>query len=282
MITLNDVSKSFKHIQEYLYSITGIYLDNNSKQTMVKNRLDSLRQNQIFSQASNINDIITIAMRSPQAKQLFINAFTTNKTDFFRENIHFQDMLDRALPQLFQTQFSTKIYCVASSTGEEPYSIAATALYAQETCKSSSEVMIYASDIDTDVLQVAKEGIFNFNPQLNIPEWFCMEKYFHILQNNSNGTKQIQAKKEIKNIIKFLPLNLFDSTYPFAKNEFDIIFCRNVLIYFKVEDQEKILKHLFYHLKIGGAFYIGHAEDLIGLKDKVERLGNKTYIKIKD
>ena len=109
-----------------------------------------------------------------------------------------------------------------------------------------------------------------------------MEKYFETIGENPNGTLQIRAKQELKSILKFQNLNLFDEKYPFNKNDFDIIFCRNILIYFKIEDQEKILKHLFTHLKMGGVLYLGHAEDLLGLKDKVERLGNKTYIKIKE
>lgn len=278
----DDIVKSFRKIQSYLYELTGIHLENNSKQTMMKNRLDSLTRNPIFSHAQSVQDILDIASQNSQARQLFINAFTTNKTDFFREKVHFQDMLDRAMPQLFTSHFRIKIYCAASSTGEEPYSIAATALYAKEIYRSSSDIEIIATDIDTKVLQLAKEGIFTFNPKLHLPNWVNMEKYFDTIDENPNGTLQIQAKPELKSMLKFQNLNLFDEKYPFGKNDFDMIFCRNILIYFKIADQEKILHKLFALLKMGGTFYLGHAEDLLGLKDKVERLGNKTYIKIKE
>ncbi|MGX3043851.1 CheR family methyltransferase [Helicobacter sp. T3_23-1056] len=279
---LDDVAKSFKKIQAYLYELTGIHLENNSKQTMMKNRLDSLTRNAVFGEVQTVQDILDIASQNAQARQLFINAFTTNKTDFFRERVHFQDMLDRAMPTLFQSHFKIKIYCAASSTGEEPYSIAATALYAKEIYRSSSDIEIIATDIDTKVLQAAKDGVFNFNPRLHLPNWVNMDKYFDTISENPNGTLQIRAKPELKSILKFQNLNLFAEKYPFNKNDFDIIFCRNILIYFKIEDQEMILKRLFTHLKIGGVFYLGHAEDLLGLKDKVERLGNKTYIKIRE
>lgn len=278
----DDIVKSFRKIQSYLYELTGIHLENNSKQTMMKNRLDSLTRNPIFSHAQSVQDILDIASQNSQARQLFINAFTTNKTDFFREKVHFQDMLDRAMPQLFNSHFRIKIYCAASSTGEEPYSIAATALYAKEIYRSSSDIEIIATDIDTKVLQLAKDGIFTFNPKLHLPNWVNMEKYFDTIAQNPNGTLQIQAKPELKSMLKFQNLNLFDEKYPFGKNDFDMIFCRNILIYFKIADQEKILHKLFALLKMGGTFYLGHAEDLLGLKDKVERLGNKTYIKIKE
>lgn len=278
---ISDINKAFREIQAYLYKITGIHLDN-SKQTMVRNRLDTLRQYHVFDRITSASELIDLTNKNAQAKQLFINAFTTNQTDFFREKVHFQDMLDRVLPALFKNQFNIKIYCVASSTGEEPYSIAATVLYAREIYNSSCQVEIYASDIDTKVLQEAKDGIFTLNPNLNLPGWVQMDKYFDTLQILPNGSKKIRAKNELKNMIKFFTLNLFETSYPFHQNEFDIIFCRNVLIYFKPPDQEAILGRLFKHLKMYGTLYIGHAEDVLGLKDKIERLGNKTYVKTRE
>ncbi|WP_233712902.1 MULTISPECIES: CheR family methyltransferase [unclassified Helicobacter] len=278
---LTDISKSLKDIQEYLYKITGIYLDT-SKQTMIKNRLETLKKFPVFEGITTTGELIALASRNAQARQLFINAFTTNQTDFFREKAHFQDMLDRVLPSLFKNQFNIRIYCAASSTGEEPYSIAATVLHASEIYNSSCNVEILASDIDTSVLQEAEEGLFTLSPTLNLPNWVNMDKYFDTLQKCADGTRKIRAKDELKRMIKFFPLNLFDNNYPFRKDEFDVIFCRNVLIYFKVHDQNTILHRLFRHLKMNGTLYIGHAEDVLGLKEKLERLGNKTYIKIKE
>ena len=276
-----DTNKAFKEIQTYLHTLTGIYLDS-SKHTMMKNRLDSLKQFPVFDNITTASELIALANKNPQAKQLFINAFTTNQTDFFREKVHFQDMLDRVLPALFKNQFNIKIYCAASSTGEEPYSIAATVLYACEVYNSSCDVEIYASDIDTKVLQDAKDGVFTLSPTLSLPTWINMDKYFDTLQVFANGTKTIRAKSTLKKMIKFFQLNLHDTTYPFRQDEFDIIFCRNVLIYFQPKEQEAILQRLLRTLKPNGTLYIGHADDILGLKDKVERLGNKTYIKIRD
>lgn len=276
-----DTNKAFKEIQAYLHTLTGIYLDN-SKHTMMKNRLDSLKQFPVFDNITSASELIALANKNAQAKQLFINAFTTNQTDFFREKVHFQDMLDRVLPALFKNQFNIKIYCAASSTGEEPYSIAATVLYAREVFNSSCDVEIYASDIDTKVLQDARDGVFTLSPTLSLPTWINMDKYFDTLQVFANGTKTIRAKQELKSMIKFFQLNLHDSTYPFRQDEFDIIFCRNVLIYFQPKEQEAILAKLLRTLKLNGTLYIGHADDVLGLKDKLERLGNKTYIRIRD
>lgn len=275
-LKFKNLNKESKDVQEFLYKHTGIYLDTISKQSMIKNRLSSLCGELCFKDATNVEDILQIAASNANAMQLFINAFTTNKTDFFREIIHFQDLIDRALPELFRNQFKVKIYCSASSTGEEPYSIAASSRYVQDFLNATCNVEITASDIDTSVLQVAKNGIYEFDKNIKFPNWFQLDKYF-----NKLGNHKIQAKDELKNMIRFMQLNLFDHKYPFQPNEFDIIFCRNVLIYFTTKDQERILAQLFKHLKIGGTLYIGHAEEPLGLKSKLERLGNKTYIKVK-
>ena len=108
----------------------------------------------------NIDTLLTSIESNPKIQQQFINSFTTNKTDFFREDFHFQDMIDRALPLLFKRNKPIKIYCCASSTGQEPYSIAMSVLYAKKLYGASTPVSIIATDIDTDVLQEAKEGIY--------------------------------------------------------------------------------------------------------------------------
>ena len=89
----------------------------------------------------------------------------------------------------------------------------------------------------------------------------------------------MNAKSALKSLITFKTLNLFSERYPFARNEFDIIFCRNVLIYFKPEDQKKILERLFVHLKIGGTLYLGHSENILSLHGRVDRLGQNIFVK---
>lgn len=260
--------------REIIYKITGIYLPP-SKDSTIKNRLDILRRK------FGIQDFDTFLnqVKIGQFKQDFINAFTTNKTDFFREGFHFGDMLNRVLPHRLRDNEPLKVYCAASSTGEEPYSIAATLLYAKEIYHSSTPVTVLATDIDTNVLEFAKQGKYLVNTKLNpLPNWLDLRDFFDIRHKNENEIF-MDSKPNLKNILTFKQQNLYDTKYPFSAKEFDIIFCRNVLIYFKVSDQEQILSKIFSHLKIGGTLYLGHSESILNLAPKVDRLGKNIFIK---
>lgn len=267
----NEINKA----REAIYKIAGIYLPS-SKDSTIKNRLDILKRKLGIQDF----DIFFNQIKQGQFKQDFINAFTTNKTDFFREGFHFGDMLDRILPQRLRENEPIKVYCSASSTGEEPYSIAATLLYAKEIYHSSTPVSVLATDIDTSVLEFAKEGKYLVNTKLNpLPTWLDLKDYFDIRNKNENEIF-MDAKSNLKNILTFKQHNLYDSRYPFGVKEFDIIFCRNVLIYFKVSDQEQILSKMFSHLKMGGTLYLGHSESILNLAPKVDRLGKNIFVKV--
>lgn len=277
MVMLDN--KQITLIQERLYKYCGIFLSN-SKLTMIKNRIYRLMRD---THIDNIDTLLASIEHNPKIQQQFINSFTTNKTDFFREDFHFQDMIDRALPVLFKRNKPIKIYCCASSTGQEPYSIAMSVLYAKKLYGASTPVSIIATDIDTDVLQEAKEGVYTIDFKIEkFPNWFEMEEYFTPLDDGKNpNVRLLKAKDKLKSMITFKQMNLFDKRYPFMREEFDMLFCRNVLIYFKQEDQQEILSRLIDTLKIDGTFYLGHSESLYHLTEKFEKLGNKTFIKIK-
>ena len=267
-------------IKEKLYKYSGIFL-NDSKLAMIKNRIYHLmRDTQIY----NIDTLLSNIESNAKIQQQFINSLTTNKTDFFREVFHFQDMIDRSLPALFRLNKPIKIYCCASSTGQEPYSIAMSVLYAKKLYKSSIPVSIVATDIDTNVLQEAKEGIYTIDFKVEkFPHWCDIDEYFDALDDGKNPSVRLfKAKNKLKNMLTFKQTNLFSKSYPFIREEFDILFCRNVLIYFKQEDQQEILSRLIDTLRIDGTFYLGHSEILFHLSEKFEKLGNKTFIKIKE
>lgn len=273
-------SNSVKLILQVLYEICGINLSS-SKQVMIQNRINSLMKSPMLAHISNINELVNSVKSNSQVRQAFINSFTTNKTDLFRESYHFDDMIDRSLMTLLKKNHSIKILCSASSSGEEPYSIAATCLYAKNLYKSSSFIKIIATDIDTNMLELAKKGEYYLDFNLNkIPHWVDLNKYFEVTKQAGSNNLELKARPILKNMITFKQLNLFDKSYNFTNLEFDIIFCRNVLIYFKNSDQEQILNKLFELLKVDGTLYLGHSEDAIGLSQKVQRLGNKIFYKL--
>ncbi|MCG3677662.1 protein-glutamate O-methyltransferase CheR [Aliarcobacter butzleri] len=270
-----------ERIKKLLYSLTGITLTDN-KDIMISNRIDKLKRNCKFY--GDIEDLLTSIEKGDNVTE-FINSFTTNKTHFFREDFHFVDLKNRVLPEFAKSGQKVNMYCSASSTGEEPYSMAMTVLKTSEDLGKTINASIIATDIDTNVLQYAANGIYRYSKaSKEFPEWIKPQKYFkrRVQQNLSGEEVLIKVNDELKRMINFHVMNLNDSSYPFSKNQFDVIFCRNVLIYFSVEDQNIILKKLFAHLKIGGTLYLGHSENPQDLIKYVKRIGQNIFIKEKE
>ncbi len=278
---MDDTLHLHEKVKELLYSFTGITLTEN-KDIMISNRLHKLKRNASFS--GDLDELLE-AIRDGNYKTEFINAFTTNKTHFFREEFHFADLKNRVLPELSKNNQEIKLYCSASSTGEEPYSMAMTILEAQEELGKKINTSIIATDIDTNVLQYAANGVYRYSKSSKeFPDWLKPQKYFkkRVEKNLASEEVLIKVKDELQKMVKFQVMNLNDENYPFAKNQFDVVFCRNVLIYFSSEDQEKILFKLFRHLKMGGTLYIGHSESPGKLESYVRRIGQNIFIKEKE
>ena len=276
--TTDDVHNRVKKI---LYSLTGITLAEN-KDIMISNRIDKLKRDAKYK--GDIMDLLDLVESGSKVTE-FINSFTTNKTHFFREDFHFLDLKNRVLPTLAKEGKKVNMYCSASSTGEEPYSMAMTVLEAKEEIGKFIDSSIIATDIDTNVLQYAANGIYRFSKSSKeFPDWIKPQKYFkRRVQKNLVGEEVlIKVKDELKKPISFQVMNLNDKSYPFSKNQFDVIFCRNVLIYFSAEDQNEILKKLFSHLKIGGTLYLGHSENPHDLINYVNRVGQNIFVKEKE
>ncbi|MGA1939111.1 CheR family methyltransferase [Arcobacter sp. YIC-310] len=268
-------------IKKLLYSLTGITLADN-KDIMISNRIDKLKRDSKYQ--GDIMDLLDLVENGSYVTE-FINSFTTNKTHFFREDFHFLDLKDRVLPEIVKNAGKIKMYCSASSTGEEPYSMAMTILEAKEELGKYIDASIVATDIDTNVLQYAANGIYRFSKSSKeFPTWIKPQKYFkRRVQKNLAGEEiLIKVKDELKKMITFKVMNLNDDSYPYQNNQFDVIFCRNVLIYFSAEDQNKILKKLFKHLKIGGTLYLGHSENPQDLINYVSRVGQNIFVKQKE
>jgi len=278
---MDDTLHLHAKVKELLYSFTGITLTEN-KDIMISNRLHKLKRNAAFQ--GTLDELLEI-IKEGNYKTEFINAFTTNKTHFFREEFHFTDLKNRVLPQLVKNNQEIKLYCSASSTGEEPYSMAMTVLEAQEELNKKINATIIATDIDTNVLQYAANGIYRYSKSSKeFPSWLKPQKYFRkrIEKNLASEEILIKVKEELQNMVTFQVMNLNDENYPFEKDQFDVVFCRNVLIYFSLADQEKILFKLFRHLKIGGTLYIGHSESPGKLEAYVKRVGQNIFIKEKE
>ncbi len=276
-----DNNALHEKVKSLLYSLTGITLAEN-KDIMIANRLHKLKRDTKYS--GDIDELL-VAIENGTHTMEFINSFTTNKTHFFREDFHFTDLKDRVLPEFAKSGQNIKMYCSASSTGEEPYSMAMTVLEAQEELNKKINASILATDIDTNVLQYAANGVYRYSKSSKeFPDWIKPQKYFKKRVNKTLASEEIliKVKPELQKMVKYQVNNLNDTSYPFEKNHFDVVFCRNVLIYFSAEDQNKILRRLFSHLKIGGTLYLGHSENPHDLINYVKRIGQNIFIKTKE
>lgn len=204
----------------------------------------------------------------------FINAVTTNLTSFFRENHHFEYLSKNLLPELLKTnrtQKQIKVWSAGCSTGEEPYSLAMTLL---ENIPGDWDVKILATDLDTNVLATAAEGVYPADRVANMDEQ-RLQRWFQ--KGTGSQANKVRTKIQLRQLIHFNQLNLMQE-WP-MKGHFDFIFCRNVLIYFDRETKARLANRYAGYLKTGGHLFIGHSESLHQLETPFTLVGNTIYKK---
>lgn len=201
----------------------------------------------------------------------FINLITTNLTSFYRESHHF-DFLERTvIPELKQkTERKIRVWSSGCSIGQEAYTIAVT--LAQASFPANWDVKILATDLDSNVLEKGRNGVYPAENGDSVPEP-VFKAYFQ----RSKDEKSIRVKDSIRAMVHFKRLNLLEQ-WP-MQGRFDVIFCRNVVIYFNRETQRKLFNRFADCLPVGGYLFIGHSESLNGLTDRFESVGNTIYRK---
>ena len=245
--------EDFVRVKQLIYQHAGISL-NDSKQSMVYSRLvRRLRATGTRSFKEYLNQLENHA--APEWEH-FINALTTNLTSFYREAHHF-DMLAEQLKQLVHTRGTgtINIWCCAASTGEEPYTIAITALEALG--HQAQRVHVLATDIDTNVLEIAQRGVYS-DEQVKKVEPAIVQRYF--LRGNGSNAGSIKVQQAVMDLLSFRRLNLLEQHWPIRAG-FDAIFCRNVMIYFDKPTQNNLLKRFAPLLNQEGLLYVGHSEN---------------------
>jgi len=206
-----------------------------------------------------------------QEWQEFINALTTNLTSFFRENHHFGIFRDylaqRKLPGRCQ------VWCCAASTGEEPYSILMTAV---ETLGAQPNFALTASDIDSKVLEVAARGVYRIDNLKNIND-SQFQRFF--LRGKGTNAGMVRVKPELQKLVTFKIVNLVRDAWPFDV-AFEVVFCRNVMIYFDGPTQRKVLERIHQVMVPGGLLFVGHAENFSDSRDLFVLKGKTVYEKV--
>ncbi len=202
-----------------------------------------------------------------------LNAISTNVTYFFREEHHFQFLTGLLQKWSGAGQKSFRIWCAAASTGEEPYTIAMTA---QAALPKGCEVKILATDISTRALDVARAGRYEPRHLEKVPEGHV--RRFFRKETEADGTVRYAVADELRRMISYARLNLAKPPFP-MKGPFDVVFCRNVMIYFDNPVRKGLLDEAWRVLKPGGYLLVGHAESLSGMLSHFKSVEPSVYVK---
>jgi len=259
----------FNRIKDLIYRHAGISL-HEGKQAMVYSRISRrLRDTGHRSFADYLKWLES--QGDADEWQAFVNALTTNLTSFFRETHHFDELarLVREAPP----GHDWKIWCSAASTGEEPYSIAITLA---DALGLGGRFRIWASDIDTKVLATAARGVYKLDGLKNLSQ-AQLQKYF--LKGKGDNAGLARVRPELQRHIEFFSLNLIEDHWS-LRESFDVVFCRNVMIYFDHATQRQVLTRMHRLIKPGGMLFVGHAENFSDLKTQFVLRGKTIYEKI--
>jgi len=200
--------------------------------------------------------------------QEFINALTTNLTSFFREQHHFEIFSDylRSRP----SGGPCNVWCSAASTGEEPYSIVMTAF---EALGQRSNFKLVASDIDSKVLATAAQGVYKMDALRGL-DAARVRNFF--MRGKGANEGMVRVKPELRQCIEFMMVNLIRDDWPFREH-FDVVFCRNVMIYFDAHTQRQVLERIHRVMKPGSLLFVGHAENFSDSRDLFVLKGKTAY-----
>lgn len=263
--------EDFDHIRNFMLTQTGISLCER-KESMVYGRLARRLRRMGMS---NFKEYFSLVDRETDERESFINALTTNKTQFFREKHHFDYLRNLLIPKWKEEEKSRiRIWSAGCSTGEEAYSIASI-LATEPLFSSVYDCKILATDLDTQVLDVAKQGIYSIDGSHAIPEDFLRKGF---IRGKGEKNAFLKVKPILQNAVSFKSLNLMEP-WP-HKCLFDAIFCRNVMIYFEREIQQKLIYRFWEKLAVGGVLFIGHSESMGEMGGRFENLGQTMFRKI--
>ncbi len=248
-------TRQFKKFSDIVYRECGINL-HEGKQQLLQARLSKrLRSTGIHI----VDEYLKLLDNDNQELKNFLDAISTNHTYFFRESHHFECLHSGHL----------NIWCAASSSGEEPYSLAIDCL------EKGFRPTILATDISTQVLQTGEQGIYPIEKTKNVPI-NILKKYFQ--KGHGQRETYIKVKNQIRRMVTFKRFNLLSDISP--QEEFDVIFCRNVLIYFDNAVKIKVIDNLYNALKKNGYLIIGGAESLNNIEHRYKYIKPSIYMKV--
>ena len=246
----------FQKLRDYIKQNLGINLSD-EKRSLVYTRLRSVLDARNIDNFSDYYDFLVKDKTGTAITELF-NKITTNHTYFMRETDHFDHLRDKSLPEIyakFSSQQDMRLWCAASSSGEEPYTLQMILedFFKNKTPKWNTQSL--ATDISATVLDKAVHGVYSTASVKELPTAWQKEYFKKFDDENSVVSDDLKSK------ILFRKLNLMDENFPFKK-KFHIIFCRNVMIYFDEATKNKVIRKMYDCLEHGGYLYIGHSETI--------------------
>ncbi len=268
-------SQDFARLSNFIYSQYGIKMPE-AKHIMLQSRLQKrLRALHIPNFAEYVDFVFS--QRGSEEVIHMMDVVSTNKTDFFRENQHFEFLLDNVLPEIVvdQHQSILKVWSAGCSSGQEPYTIAMVmSEFAQK--QRGFDFQILGSDISTIVLEKAVQAIYP-EEQAEVIPYDLKKKY--LLRSKDRTKPTVRMAPEIRRKVSFSRQNFMDDVYDAPVN-FDIIFCRNMLIYFDRATQEKVINKLCRHLRKDGFFFLGHSESVTGIDVPLKQIKPTVFRRI--
>ncbi|MCG9559755.1 MULTISPECIES: protein-glutamate O-methyltransferase [Vibrio] len=259
-ITISD--QEYRDFSRFLESQCGIVLGD-SKQYLVRSRLSPLvAKFNLASLSDLLKDVVT--GRNRELRVAAVDAMTTNETLWFRDTYPFAVLADKLLPEIAANKRPIKIWSAASSSGQEAYSMAMTIIETQARRPGMlPNVSITGTDISASMLDMCRTGAYD---NLALGRGLSPERRRTFFEDAGDG--RMKVKDNVKRMVNFRPQNLMESYALLGK--FDIIFCRNVLIYFSPEMKSKVLNQMANSLNPGGYLLLGASESLTGLTDRFE------------
>jgi chemotaxis protein methyltransferase CheR len=259
--------RDFNKLKEIVYARTGITLGEEKRQLVYSRFAKRIRKLNL----QNFSQYIEYFEKNEESEVTdFINAITTNFTSFFREPHHFEFLKDFIAKREIASRYC-RIWSAGCSSGEEPYSIAMTVLDSIAN-PDAWDIKILCTDIDTSVLRKAEQGVYDAARVEGIDERL-RSRFFLRGKGARNGL--VKIRDEVRTNMVFRQLNLLDE-FPFKKG-FDLIFFRNVIIYFDKDTQRKIFSKIAKLQQPGDVLIIGHSENLAGVTDKYALIGRTIY-----
>lgn len=253
----------FKKIASFIERNVGIKMPI-EKKLMMQSRLNSrLKALKMESFKEYIDYIFSGKNTDDHELIMLIDAMTTNLTEFFREPQHFDYLRNVVLPEYAkQGRTSIKIWSAGCSTGQEPYTLA---IVLSEFIRQNSSMLrgfsVLATDVSTQVLDKASVAVYDMQAVAAIPKDI---KHRYFLKSKNEINPQVRLKQDIRNHVEFMRINFMDDDFGF-RDTMQVIFCRNVLIYFDKPTQERVIKKFMNYLEPGGFLFLGHSETIFGM-----------------